>query len=137
MFLKILTVLVYPVCLHLLFSDYIGHTWLHQSKSISYLLALQSKTGANQVMCITVGTLQSSTAAPGEKGGLKVSKSAIHILLYQTLSLSLLSHVCVNVAVCLCVRLLHLCFFFGSIGPTWLHQSKSISYLLVTPASSC
>ena len=54
MFLKIVTVLVY---LHLLFSDYIGHTWLHQSKSISYLLALQSKTGANQVMCITVGTL--------------------------------------------------------------------------------
>ena len=44
---------------------------------------------------------------------------------------------CVYVAVCLCVRLLHLCFFFGSIGPTWLHQSKSISYLLVTPASSC
>jgi len=25
--------------LHLLFSDPIGHTWLHQSESISYLLA--------------------------------------------------------------------------------------------------
>ena len=47
MFLKILTVLVYPVCLHLLFSDYIGHTWLHQSTSINYLVALQCKTSAN------------------------------------------------------------------------------------------
>jgi len=51
------TVLVHPVCLHLLLSDYIGHTWLHQSKSISYLLALQSKTSANQVMCTAIGSL--------------------------------------------------------------------------------
>ena len=78
MFLKILTVLVYPVCLHLLFSDYIGHTWLHQSKSISYLLALQSKTSANQVMYITIGSLQTSTAAPGEEGILEVSELATY-----------------------------------------------------------
>ena len=48
---KMVTVLLHPVCLHLLFLI-IGHTWLHQSKSISYLLALQSKASANQVMCI-------------------------------------------------------------------------------------
>ena len=31
---------VYKSVCYLLFSDSIGHTWLHQSKSVNYLLAL-------------------------------------------------------------------------------------------------
>ena len=54
--LKLVAVHVYnfAVC------NSLGHTWLHQSKSIllfgSFVL-MQSKTSAKQMMCITIGFL--------------------------------------------------------------------------------